>query len=199
VKLYAAGAVLSELGVCLAQGLGAGAVIEGDPLATAEGRAGVAGLAAPERLIFVELGAHDAEVIAALGVAARSLVVRVPMGAEGPKRLQACKAAGVVTNATGCATALDAHHAARAGAAWISPAAALGAAPVDVIRKMNALLKADDMTARVLAGPVHTFNALAGLAFAGAHAVFATPAVLREVAARGREAVQAADAPEPAA
>ncbi len=192
MKLYAAGAELSELGACLAQGLAAGVVIEGDPFATAEGRAGVAGLAAPERLIFVELGAHDVGVVAALGAAARSLVVRVPIGAEGLKTLRACKAAGLATNATGCATALDAHAAASAGAAWISPAAVLGTAPVDVIRKMNALLKADDLPARVLAGPVHMFNALAGLAFARAHAVFATPAVLREIAARAIDAPQSA-------
>jgi hypothetical protein len=192
VKLYAAGAELSELGACLAQGLGAGVVVEGDPFATAEGRAGVAGLAAPDRLIFVELGAHDLGVLAAFGAAARSIVVRVPMGAEGLKTLRACKAGGVATNATGCVTALDAHAAATAGAAWISPATALGTAPVDVIRKMNALLKADDLSARVLAGPVHTFNALAGLAFARAHAVFATPNVLREVAARAIDASKSA-------
>jgi transaldolase len=204
VKLYAAGAELSELGACLAQELCAGVVVQGDPFATAEGRAGVAGLAAPDRLIFVELGASDSGALArvaaelsALGTAARSFVVRVPLGAEGLETLRACKALGVVTNATGCATALDAHAAATAGAAWISPAVALGPAPVDAIRKMSALLKADDLTARLLAGPVHAFNALAGLAFAGAHAAFASPAVLRDLAARGRQA-HATGAPKPA-
>ena|GEM_PF-2508204 len=209
MKLYGAGAELSELEACLAQGLCAGVVVEGDPFATPEGRAAVAGLAASGRLIFVELGAPEvgavarvAAALAALGPAAPSFVVRVPFGAAGLQALQACAAAGVVTNATGCATALDAHAAARAGAAWISPAAVLGPAPVDAIRKMNALLKADDLTARVLAGPVDTVHALTGLAVAGAQAAFAIPAVLRDVAARGRAAARqgrATDGPKPVA
>src|SRR5262249_55220411 len=57
--------------------------------------------------------------LAALGP---QFAARIPVSAGGPATLAACQAAGVKTNAVGCATPEDAVAAARAGATWVSPA-----------------------------------------------------------------------------
>ncbi len=214
MKLYAASAELAELEACLAQRLCEGIVVPAPALAVPGSRATLAALAAPDRLIFVEsmLETSDAAAFVAgareLAELGPSIVVRVPFDGPAVELLRACKAAGVATNAVGCVTANEAHAAAAAGAAWISPPApaAAGAQPVaglDAVRKMNALLKADDQTARVLVGPARDLGALMSFAFAGAHAAFASPAILREIAARQpgaapRDDARVAPAPKPA-
>jgi hypothetical protein len=208
MKLFAAGAGLSELGACLAQGLCEGVVVDAASLAGApDGGAALRALCGPDRVVLVELPpeVRDAEAIVRAARAADApIVVRVPFGGDAVKVLRACKAAGVATNAVGCATALEAHAAARAGAAWISPVLATaggrhGATPLDEIRKMRALLKADDLTARILVGPVPSVGALVELAVVSVHAALVSPAVLRELSARRGEASRSAGAARVAA
>jgi transaldolase len=208
MKLCATGAGLPELGACLTLGVCAGITVDAAALATGDARATLAALCAPERLIFVELppdavGADPivraARELAALGP---SIVVRVPFGGDALKALEGCAAAGVQTNSVGCATAVDAHAAARAGAAWITPVASAdlaSAAALDLVRKMNALVRADDLTARMLVGPVSTAGALVELALVGAHAAFVSPALLREIAVAREAAWPRATTPKAAA
>jgi transaldolase len=194
MKLYAAGAEPAELRRCAQEGLCEGVVVQGALAATNEGRAALADLgqsfAGP---ILVESGGAVEEA-AALGRILTELgpqfAARLPFAASGVATLAAFKLAGVRTNAVGCTTPEEALAAARAGASWVSPAltapivGTASGADFDVIRKTRSLLKAFELPTLLLVGPLRDASPLFDVTFMGAHATLASPAVLREIAAR---------------
>jgi transaldolase len=204
MKVFVVGAELSELEACLGQGLCEGVVVEA---ALGRGPAMTRELLvelcrAIRGPIFVDVASRDADAMAVaardLAAIAGSIVPRLPFGDEGLKAMRACAAFGLRTNAVGCATAVEALAAARAGAKWISPCRGLPADPtaraaiLEPIRKMLGALESFEHKTQVLVAPVEDRSCLVDVALAGAHAAAARPAVLLEIARRraeGREAL----------
>jgi hypothetical protein len=198
MKLFAAGSDPAELRRCAEEGLCDGvAVLGAGAFETSPGaREGLAALGrAGAGPVLVEVGAASEAVgvgreLAALGP---RFAVRIPFPA-GTATFAACKAAGVATNAFGCATTDEALAAARAGASWVS-LALTGPAPgtasdadYDVFRKTRALFRVFGLRAELLVGPLRDESVLFDSTIMRAHAALVGPALLRRIAARRADA-----------
>jgi transaldolase len=195
MKLFAAGSDPAELRRCAEEGVCDGVAVLGaaaleassgerEPL-LALGRAG----AGP---ILVEVAAvGEARAIGrSLGALGPRFAARIPFAAGGAAAFAACKAAGVATNAFGCATMDEALAAARAGASWVSLAltgpaeGTTSGADHSAFRKTRALLRTLGLRAELLVGPLRDESVLFDSTVMGAHAALVGPAVLRQIASR---------------
>jgi transaldolase len=203
LRLFGAGREPDELRRCaeegLLDGLCEGVAVLGtaamDPSPSARARLAALGraFAGP---ILVEIGGFGdtsgdaADLGRSLGALGPHFAARIPFAAGGAATFRACKAAGLKTNAFACATPDEAVAAGRAGATWVSPvltgpvAGAAVGADYDLFRKTRALLKAFELGTDLLVGPLGDVSSIFDSTLMGAHVTLATPAVLRDIAAR---------------
>jgi transaldolase len=203
MRLFVAGPEPDELRRCAEEGLCEGVAVLGteamDPSPSARARLAALGGAFAGPILIEIAGFVDGFVdgsgdVAALGRALGELgphfAARIPFAAGSAAIFEACKAAGIKTNAFACATPDEAVAAGRAGATWVSPvmtgpvAGATPGADYDLFRKTRALLKAFELGTELVVGPMGDASAVFDSSLMGAHVTLASPVVLRGIAAR---------------
>ncbi len=140
--------------------------------------------------VSVEVNPHltDWRKIVAEGVElskiSTNFVVKVGASESGFKAIRELTAQGIRVNATLIFTVAQAWHAARAGAAYISPFVGwkeqYGDAPDTLIPDLRMMLDAHGYEAQIIAAAIRNSRQIADAATAGAHCVTARLAVYQE-------------------
>ncbi len=142
--------------------------------------------------ICVQVTSNDPEVVLAeaekLAGLAENIVVKVPITADSGDPLitsiAELTATGVRVNATACMTALQAVHAFRAGARYVSLLYGrirdTGGEPLDEIRRVRAWSDATPGEHELVVGSIRAVGDLQTLWDVGPHAVTVPPAVLEQ-------------------
>jgi transaldolase len=142
--------------------------------------------------VIAALGDDPAESVAGgllgrarvLARVAPNVIVELPFGDEGLAALRACVPDGLRAHVTRCATPVQALEAARAGAAYVSPAATQPDQPADpdLIRKITAAAKTHRLAVDVLALSARSAGELLDAAVAGAQSASVAAATLARLA-----------------
>ena len=116
---------------------------------------------------------------------AENVVVKVPVIEEGLAAARRLSAEGVAVNVTLVCSAMQALLAAKAGAAFVSPAVGplddAGHDGIDVVRQVRAVFGAHELECEVVAASIRNAQRALHAALAGADAVTVPAAVLRQM------------------
>jgi len=147
-------------------------------------------VAGTDKPVSVEVDPHltDWEKIVAAGLELAGIspnfVIKVGAGEPGFRAVRELTAQGVRANATLIFSVSQAWHAARAGAAYISPFLGWkeqhGDAADSLVREVAAMLASYDYPSQIIAAAIRNSRQIAEAALAGAHCVTAAMAVYRD-------------------